>query len=989
MFRIIHYWPLIFLILIPYLIYISQKSLMDAAPWRKTLTLCIRILALLLLILALTDLQLKRRSEILSVVFLVDVSDSISVAQRKTAVHLLDDAIDNLKDNDEFAIVTFAADATTQTPLQPKLLAKDWDSRQLLSDTDMLSPDDTQYTNIAKGVRLALSLFPEAHQKRIVLFSDGNQNSADVRGLADVARASGVEIDTLPLSVPTGPEVLIHNLRVPSRVRVGEPFKIQILIESTRETTARIHISRNGQLIPHEASSEASIDSSRLYKLSPGKQLFYWQQRLDSEGTYEYEATIATEKTGADTIKANNTAYGLVTVGGNPKVLYVENNIQYAQPLHTVLLQTQIDVTVIEPKEMPRTLTDLQSYDAVIFSNVSAEQISEDTMQLIERYVRDVGKGVIMIGGNRSFGQGGYFDTPIERALPVEMSPQKKQSLALILLLDKSGSMANYSDGVQKMEIALKATQSVIEMETLKEEDVIGVIAFDAQIKSLITEAEDKEKLSEWVRALGAGSGTDMYKALEHAHEQLKNITNARSHPENRGTKQKHVVILSDGKSPGDFVPLAQRMADDKITISTIAIGDADKALMENIAIAGKGRSRYVANFSRLPQILVEEVRKTQELIVEGEFQPRIVNSHEILTGITSVPELRGYVATSEKESAEVSIVSPENHPILATWRYGLGKSIAFTSDVKSLWAEKWIQWENFGKFWTQAVNWVLSSAISDDYDVTVSPPNSGEFGYSTARVVVETFSESEESTDALSHPETHLEFHGRVAVPNAEGQKLDFRQTAPSRYEAAFEVNHTGAYLVTVNKLIDGQSVSQQRTSLVVPYSPEFATLQPNLTLLRRLAEDSGGLFNPTPKRVGRHTGSPTEKSAALWGVFALCAILLFPCELAIRRLHFSTTQISAAFEKIPFIGKGRRQKFPQAEIPSLARLRQRKSEVFSAARHSEVKFAPDGYQQSGSMFYQETQPMPSESIPTGDTSQTDTPFMARLLKAKKRANV
>ncbi len=978
MFRIIYYWPLIFLILIPYLIYISQKSLIDATLWRKTLTLCIRILALLLLILALTDLQLKRRSEILSVVFLVDVSDSISVAQREIAIHLLDDAIDNLKDNDEFAIVTFAADATTQTPLQPKLLAKDWDFRQLLSDTEMLSPDDTQYTNIAKGVRLALSLFPEAHQKRIVLLSDGNQNLSDARGLADVARASGVEIDTLPLSTPTRPEVLIHNLRIPSRVRVGEPFKIQILVESTRETTARIDIYRNGQLIPHEVTSETSIDSSRLYKLSPGKQLFDWQQRLDTEGTYKYEATIATENTSADTIKANNTAYGLVTVEGKPKVLYVENDIQYAQPLHTVLSQNRIDVTLAEPKEIPRTLMDLQSYDAIIFSNVAAKQISENTMQLIERYVRDAGKGFIMIGGKNSFGQGGYFDTPIERVLPVEMSPQKKQPLAFILLLDKSGSMANYSDGVRKMEIALRATQSVIEMETLKDEDVIGVIAFDAQTESLITEAKDKEKLSEWLRTLSAGSGTDMYKALEHAYEQLKNIPN---------TKQKHIVILSDGKSPGDFVPLAQRMSDDKITISTIAIGDADKTLMENIAVAGKGHSRYVTNVSQLPQILVEEVRKTQELIVEGEFQPRIVNSHEILTGITSVPELRGYVATAEKEAAEVSIVSPENHPILATWRYGLGKSIAFTSDVKSLWAEKWIQWENFGKFWTQAVNWVLSSAPSDDYDVTVSPPNSGEFGYSTARVVVETFSESAESTDALSRQKLHLEFHGRVAVPNAEGQELNFRQTAPSRYEAAFEVNRTGAYLVTVNKLIDGQSVSQQRTSLVVPYSPEFATLEPNLTLLRRLGEDSGGLFNPAPKRVGRHTGSPTEKLAALWGVFALCAILLFPCELAIRRLHFSTAQISAVFEKVPFIGKGRIQKLPQTEIPSLARLRQRKGEIFSAARQSGMKISTGVGKDV--IHIQETQPTPSKSIPTGDTSQADAPFMARLLKAKKRANV
>jgi uncharacterized membrane protein len=670
-----------------------------------------------------------------------------------------------------------------------------------------------------------------------------------------------------------------------------------------------IQVYRNGQLTglpaapacayPHaDRPNAAQAGEPKRYKLSAGKQLFDdFPQRIDTEGTYKYKVIITAE---SDTIKENNTAYGLVVVQGKPKVLYVESKQLQLKPglnlspsassnvamtaLQTVLTQNRIDVKVIQPKQMPNTLIGLQSYDAIIFNNVSSDDIaSEDKMKLIETYVRNLGKGFIMIGGDKSFGRGGYFDTPIERVLPVFMSPQKKQSLALILLLDKSGSMANLSVGVQKMEIALRAARSVIEMEMLKKRDVIGVIAFDAQTKSRIikiTDLDSKKNLSDWVSRLRAGSGTNMYKALEEAYERLKNIE----------AKQKIVVVLSDGKSDGDFVPLTKRMAADKITISTIAIGDAARGLMEEIATVGKGHYRYVADISQLPKILVEEVRRTQELMIEEEFQPRIVSAHEILTGITSVPKLKGYIATSEKEQADVPILSPQGHPILAAWRYGLGRSIAFTSDVEPRWAVEWIKWDKFGKFWTQAVNWVLPNSMPEYYDLTVS------LAQGKALVTLETFNESGKGGQ--------IEFNGRATAPDETGQSLDFRQTAPNRYEALFDVNQTGAYLITVNKIKDGQTVSQQNTSLVVSYSPEFATIESNIVLLRQLADDSNGIFNPTPKQIGYHTGAPTEIFKALWGLFALCAALLFPLELAIRRLQLPKSQLANLLEKIPTIG-------------------------------------------------------------------------------------
>jgi len=967
MFRIINYWPFIFFILIPYLIYVSRKSFIDAAPWRKNLTLGIRILVLLFMVLALTDLKWRRQSETLAVIFAVDVSDSISASQREEVAQQINDAVKNLRDSDKFSIITFAANASVLIPLQPKLLVKASaaDFAQLLFD----SVSDTQYTNIASAIRLALSIFPQANQKRIVLFSDGNQNVEDARQLAKVAKANDVEIDVIPISSRIGAEVLVAKLQIPAQVRVGEPFNLRMVIESALKTSSTIQIYQNGQL----------VGEPKGYELTAGKQLLDdFPQRLNSEGTYEYKVVVTTEK---DTIKENNTAYGLVTVRGKPKVLYVGFNPNVA--MQTVFTQNSIDVTWIDPKQMPNTLTDLQSYDAVIFDNVPAESISEDEMKLIESYVRDLGKGFIMIGGENSFGSGGYFDTPIERVLPVEMSPQKKQSLALMLLLDKSGSMANFSGGAQKMAIAVKATKSVIEAKTLKKKDIIGVIAFDAQTQYRvvqITDAEDKEKLSDWVSTLRAGGGTKMYKALQQAYEELKKVK----------AKQKHIIVLSDGKSEGDFIPLAKRIAADKITISTIATGDADRELMAEIAKAGKGRYKDVIDVSQLPKILLKEVRQTQELMIEGDFQPRLVGAHEILKGITNVPTLKGYIATSEKQQAESPIVSPEEHPILAVWRYGLGRSMAFTSDAKPRWAVDWIKWNKFGKFWTQAVNWILP-APAEDYDVTVS------LTQGRASVTLETFDSPREMFAILrgesETKQNQIEFNGRVTAPDATGQILDLHQTAPNRYEAAFDVNQIGAYLININKLRNGKTVSQQSISLVSPYSPEFSAINPDINLLKRLADDSNGIFNPTAKQIGRHSGAPTEIFKSLWGLFALCAALLFVFELIIRRLQLSKSQLADLLEKIPLIGRRFIPAIYKGEIPAierLARLHQRKVAVFSTwhslssqSEHSvEMKVEPDAITQ------QVVESKDTAKVEP-EISESDTSFTERLLEAKKRANV
>jgi len=699
-------------------------------------TLVLRLGAVLCLILALVGTQQREREDLLSVVFLLDVSDSVPLSQQVKGIERIHTAVDALKPIDAFSVLLFAGQASIRLPMQPKA-EQGHLTPDILSDTAF----NRDATNLASAIQLAMNIFPEERQKRMVLLSDGVQNVGEASEILDLVRASEIELFTIPLNSERGNEVWVRDLQLPPQVRSGETFRVRAIIESAVEAQVTAQLYRNRVLV---------IPAQPL-SLKPGKQTVDFPQQLFDEGNYEYQLKLFVEpnppppfpaKEGgelpsprrggargevspgdgfsdkrfvADSISENNTAYGFTRVHGRPHILYIEDAPEYAAPLKTVLEANRFAVQVISPSEFPTHPVGLQNSDVVVMSDVPADALSESQMEMIESYVRDVGKGLVVIGGGHAFGMGGYQDTPLERVLPLDMTPrQQKESLALMLVIDASGSMANYVGSDQKIQLAIEGVRAAIR--ALKDEDQVGVIGFDAKIKMEVPPRIDHASLLHKVGELTPGGGTKMYPALKRAYELLKGVD----------AKQKHIVLLSDGKSDGDFIPLAKQIAADKITVTAIAIGDATQELMKAIADAGEGNYTYVQNVSQLPRVFANEVRQTQKYMIQEPFQPVISEGGgAILAGIAQLPTLYGYIATSEKEHAEVYLRSPEEHPILAAWNYGLGRAVAFTSDVKPGWGADWIAWEKFGKFWGQVVNSVLPSADGNaDFDLTVSHRN-------------------------------------------------------------------------------------------------------------------------------------------------------------------------------------------------------------------------------------------------------------------------
>lgn len=836
--------PLFLLLLaaVPLLILARRGTKVSSAKWRRWMTLCLRGGAIFCAVLALANLQRTHEEKRLSVVFLLDMSDSVSHDRRTEAFNLMNAAIAKLKPADRFGLIGFAAEATVLMELRPKTTHP-----QLTADALLVG----EGTDILAALKRAMAMLVDAHQRRIVLFSDGLDNAGGT-ALIDylpLLQASKVEVLTVPLQ-SVQDALRVHQLQMPTQVRKGQRFGMQAIIETDGSIpTLTATLSHHGVPI-HEAK----------WTLPRGRHVLELpMQQVREEGVHTYQLKLNV----SDAIPENNHAYSVVKIQDKPHVLYVESEPAHAEPLKAVLEENGFIVDVISAAEMPTELVALQRSDALILSNIPADALSTQQLNAVENYVRALGHGLVVLGGPRAFGTGGYTDTALERVLPVEMTPrQQQESVALLFVIDTSGSMANYVNARQKIQLAIEGVRAGIR--NLKAEDTAGLLGFNTAVHLISPLTADRGLLIRAAGKLRPTGGTTMMKdALQEAGELLK-TTDA---------KRKHIVLLSDGNSTGersDFLNLAMQLAEARVGITTIAIGDADRELLTEIAEAGGGRSVYVQNVQELPAVLMETVRETQRYIVSEPFQPVLaIPDAPIVEGIAPPPMLHGYVATAEKDGAQVFISSHRDEPVLAGWRFGLGKSIAWTSDVKPAWAREWIPWHHFGRFWGQVVNWTLPADNSHaDFELAVSARSgSGEAVIDTQRP-------------------SQATYHLHIARPDASHETVAMQQQTATRYTGSFRIAESGAYIVTAQREEDNDIGTVKRVeTLAFAYPAEYAAFGVNAPLLKRL-----GVYEPSAARIAQSSGEPIETRTSLVQGLLVVAVGLFVLEMILRRFSIAS---------------------------------------------------------------------------------------------------
>ncbi|OLD68483.1 MAG: hypothetical protein AUF63_02870 [Candidatus Rokubacteria bacterium 13_1_20CM_70_15] len=539
-------------------------------------------------------------------------------------------------------------------------------------------------------------------------------------------------------------------------------------------------------------------------------------------------------------------------------MLLADRDRSHAQSLAGALRAQNIEVTVVEPPQIPVDLAGLQKYDGVILSNVSSLKLTRAQMGYIRDYVRDGGGGLLMVGGEESFGLGGYYRTPIEEALPVTMEVKQKveiPSLAVVLSIDRSGSMAMATDEkVTKLDLAKEAAHLVVDL--LDERNEVGVMSWDTEFiwDAPLRSAKDRQ-------------------AIHHAVAQSYAVLF------DRPALLKHVIFLSDGQmTRGDFQGLLRRMAKDKITVSTVAIGkDADVQLMVDIAKWGRGRFYYTEDSQTIPRIFTLETQLASKAsLIEQPFKPQLTSpNHEAMQEIDwkNAPPLGGYVATTLKSTAELVLMSHQEDPVLATWRYGLGRAAAFTSDAKAKWAVLWLRWRDFNKFWSQLVRWTLRSGSRSDTVALVERHDD------VGEIVVD-------AVDTKGEFINFLDSQVGVVAPNRERTVIDLEQVGPGRYRGRFPVTQEGVYLVGMAQRRADRVIGSQLAGLVVPYAQELRDLGVDEALLRELAELTGGSALASPRDAFLTGRRRSRITVEVWPwLVGLVAVLLIP-DIALRRL-------------------------------------------------------------------------------------------------------
>jgi Mg-chelatase subunit ChlD len=825
-------------------------------PFRFWSSLLLRTILFVALVGALAGTQIVRRVDQLTTVFLVDSSDSVSPDERARAETFIQDALSAMQLGDQAAIVAFGENALVERAPSPEQGLRRIQSAPV-----------TTRTNLGEAITLGLALLPAETQKRLVLLSDGGENAGDVRAAVELAQARDVPIEVVTLGEAASDIVQISDLRAPATVRKGQIIPLQVAVESSVATQATLRIRAEGQLVAEQA-----------VELKPGRQTFEFPVEATTDGFARYSAEIDLP---SDTRRQNNQSAALVDVQGEPRVLIVEGKPGEARNLQTALQAAQMNSQVVAPAEVPTTLAELGGYDALVLANVPAAQLPSATTRLIPAYVRDLGRGLVMIGGDRAYGMGGYNKTPVEEALPVNMEVRDKSrrpDVAIVFVIDKSGSMAachcdnpnqrgNMMGGVVKVDIAKEAVIQASAL--LQPDDQVGVVAFDsvARWPVKINKVPSLQEIEAAIAPVAPDGQTNVRGGLLAAKEAL----------EQTDAKVKHVILLTDGwSSAGDNTDIAQQLRDEGITLSTVAAGGGSAPYLEQLAERGGGRYYPVVNMEDVPQVFVDETVKTVgSYLIEEQFVPTLTGDSPILRGLTDQgwPSLYGYNGTELKSTAQDILRSPEGDPVLAQWQFGLGRSVAWTSDLKGQWGVDLVRWQNFGQFAAQLVGWTVPRDVENALNAQARLEG-------TQAII------TAEARDKDGQPLSDAELAATVIGPDGTQQPLTLRQVGPGQFQASLPSPQTGSYLVQINATRDGQPLAQQMVGLVVPYSPEYRQQQSNPALLTTIADETGGTALAAPAAAFEHNLSAVRRSQEISLPLLLLAALLLPLDIALRRL-------------------------------------------------------------------------------------------------------
>jgi uncharacterized membrane protein len=758
------------------------------------------------------------------------------------------------------------------------------------------------------------------------------------------------------------------------------------------------------------------IDEHR--EIKPGKSVFPFRQEIQEADFYTYEAHFIPDDEASDALTQNNRATAFTHVQGKGLVLLIEDweNPGEFDYLVERLRDEGLEVNLQPSNRLFTSLPELQRYDSVILANVprtsgedasNVSSFSDEQIRMLVRNTEELGCGLIMMGGPNSFGAGGWTNSELEKAMPVDfqIKSAKVVPVGALVLNMHAGEIpkANYLQKIISQE-AIKALGS---------RDYCGLISWNGtdqwlwgqKAGGIVPVGPNRQAMLARIDRMSIGDMPEFDPGMKKAAVALAGIKDAAN---------KHMIIISDGDPSPPTAATINALKQGGVTVTTVAVGShgvLGSQVMRDIATRTNGKYYEVRSANALPKIYQREARRIARPLVYERTPPMdvtVTTQHEIVQGLTSVPPISGFVLTSVKENSLVDVIITSTQPaeaqnatILAAWTYGLGKTVAFTTDAGSRWTTPWTGWDQYDRFFSQMVRWSMRPT-GDTGKFTVATDVQG----TKTRLII----------SALDKEDEFLNYQamvGTVLGPDMQSIPLDIEQTAPGRYVGEFESTQPGSYMIMVTP---GGAQAVIRTGVNIGYSEEFRDRETNTTLLERLAElpakrgEPGKLLPPLPpvpedneqaKKIlerqlaidpYRRDLPQAVASQDIWPWLVLAASCVFFGDVFVRRVQIDLQWLVPIWNRFAQIVLRREPQEPAAE--TMSRLRSRKAEVDRSleSRRAAARFEPDAqsFSRETAVAATEAERSPAEKPPTApkpdpETEPDDT-YTSRLLKAKKQ---
>lgn len=820
-----------------------------------------RLIMLGLFVMLIAEPRSVRVRDVISVVYAVDLSDSIGESSVDAALEFVTKTVTEKPQTDEAGLVVFGRNSAVELPPRVSFPFEALNSRI-----------DRDATNLQQTLSLAAAMLPEENRGRIVLISDGTETEGSISQILEELKSRDIAVDVLPIQYEYDKEVWLENLELPRFVKLGENYEAAVVLSSLKDGSGKLVLRENGEPIYEEDVS-----------FKAGKNRFVVPIYLRSAGYYEYSATIETKRS-EDQIRENNTVLNYIFVEGEGKVLVVTNptgDDRDWQPLVKAIREGERHVETISAYEFPSDSLSLMPYDAILFVNVPADAFNVIQLKAVHDAVFNQGIGFMMVGGENSYGPGGYHRTLIEDALPVTMDITKKKVLpkgALAIILHTCEFPEGNTWGKRITKQAVKV---------LGAQDEVGVLIYDFMggEKWLfdLTPAGDYDKMVPKINGAQIG---DMPSFANTMQLGLTGLIKS-------DASTKHMIIISDGDPQPPSPQLVQRFVQNKVSVSMVAIfphGGRDISIMRGIAGATGGRYYFPSNPNQLPSIFIKESKTLKRSMIQNEtFTPEVGMLSPVLKGVQEIPPLHGYVLTTIKSRAEGILNAPEKKesegdidPVLAFWRYGLGTTAAFTSDLSPNWGADWVNWDHYQAFVKQLM--IKISRVQKQAQLKMWSHTTGN----NATIMVEDF-----------HPEeSFLNVAARIAGPHDREETVVLKQVSPRRYQASVPLWGKGRYQVTaIGKA--GDREDHTNGGFIVPYSPEFLRFRSNPIVLEEIAERTGGQrLNPeNAAEVIYGRRDPKQSSNPVFDWLLIALAILVPLDVGIRRVQLDWYVIKGWF--------------------------------------------------------------------------------------------